>query len=171
MRIGAWRTEETTGGGGVNGSWIKFFARINLYPKIKTPGKLCARMWWKRFPTAEKWSQQNYEASRRRMGSIGLTVRKLPSKQSSNVAAEKARRISPALNQICPVSLDISGKSIRYVRSTQKLSSKFWFLSYEAPNWMKTGHKGHLKTWYTFPQKVFPKSKDFFFDFGLTQKI
>jgi hypothetical protein len=36
---------------------------------------------------------------------------------------------------------------------------------------MKPGHKGHLKTWNTFPKEVYPKSKDFSFDFGLTQKI
>jgi hypothetical protein len=37
------------GGGGlwVNGSRIKFFSRIGLCAKIKTLGKLYARMWWK----------------------------------------------------------------------------------------------------------------------------
>jgi hypothetical protein len=161
-------TEEETRGG-VNGSWIKFFATIGLCPKNKTLGNLCARRWWKHFPIAEKWSQQNYEDSGRRMGSIKLTVRKLRSKQSSNITAEKIRQTSPALDQICPVSLDISGKSTWYVWSIQKLSSQLWFLSYEAPNWMKPGHKGHLKTWNTFPKEVFPKFKDFPFDFGLTQ--
>jgi hypothetical protein len=28
--------------GGVNGSRIKFFARLSLCPKMKTPGNLCA---------------------------------------------------------------------------------------------------------------------------------
>jgi hypothetical protein len=136
----------------------------------KTPGNLCTRMWWKHFPTAEKWSQQNYEVSGWRMGSIGLMIRKLRSKQSSNVAAKNVQRTCPALDRIYLVSPDISGKSTGYVQSTQKLSSQLWFLSYEAPNWMKPGHKGLLQTWNTFPKEVFPKSKDFPFDVGLTQK-
>jgi hypothetical protein len=35
---------------------------------------------------------------------------------------------------------------------------------------MKSGHKGHLNTRNTFPKEVFPKSKDFPLDFGLTQE-
>jgi hypothetical protein len=56
------------------------------------------------------------------MISIGLMVRKLRLKQPSNVATEKVWQTSLALDQICPVSSDISNKSIGYVRSTQKLS-------------------------------------------------
>jgi hypothetical protein len=35
---------------------------------------------------------------------------------------------------------------------------------------MKSGHKGHLNTRNTFSKEIFPKSKDFPFDFGLTQE-
>jgi hypothetical protein len=35
---------------------------------------------------------------------------------------------------------------------------------------MELAHKGHLKTWNTFPKDVLPKFKDFPFNFGLTQK-
>jgi hypothetical protein len=80
--------------GGVNGSRI-IFLRIGLCPKIKTLGNLCARYWWNNFPKALTWSQQNYEASGRRMRSIGLTVSKLCSKKWSKVAAEKVQRTCP----------------------------------------------------------------------------
>jgi hypothetical protein len=66
--------------------------------------------------------------------------------------------------------VDISGKSIGYVRPTQKLYSQLSFLSYEAPNWMKLGHEGHLNTRNTFPKEGFLKSKYFLFDLGLTKK-
>jgi hypothetical protein len=33
---------------------------------------------------------------------------------------------------------------------------------------MKYGYKCHLNTRNTFPKELFPKSKDFSFDFGLT---
>jgi hypothetical protein len=157
-------------GGGVNESQIKIFERIGLCHEIKTPGNLYVRRWWKHFPTTEKWSQQNYEASGRRMRSIGLMIEKLRSKQSSNIVVENVQQTYLVLDRICLVSPNISGKSTGYVRSTQKLSSQLWFLSYEASNWMKPGHNGHLKTWNTFLKDVFPKCKDFPFDFGLTQK-
>jgi hypothetical protein len=35
---------------------------------------------------------------------------------------------------------------------------------------MKPRHKGHLNTRNTFSKEVFPKSKDFPFNFGLTKK-
>jgi hypothetical protein len=62
------------------------------------------------------------------------------------------------------------------VQSTEKtsqnssLSSLLWSFSYETPNWIKLEHKGRLNTSSTFPKEVFLKSKDFFFNFGLTQE-
>jgi hypothetical protein len=154
-----WRIELLNDQGGdrreVNESRIKLFSR-RLCPKIKTLGNIYTRRWWKHFPTAEKWSQQNYKTSRRRIGSIRLTVSKLRSKQSSNVAAENIQWICLALDQICAISSNISDKSTGYVQPTQKLSSQLWFLSYETPNWMKPGHTGHLKTWNTFTKEFFP---------------
>jgi hypothetical protein len=91
------------GGGAVNGSPIKFFARVGLCPKFKTPDNLCTRSWWKHFPTTEIWSQQNYEARRRRMESIGLTVSKLHPKQWSKVPVEKSSRLVWSGYQTCPV--------------------------------------------------------------------
>jgi hypothetical protein len=43
---------------------------------------------------------------------------------SEQTSAETVQRTCPALNQICPVSPDISGKIAGYVRSTQKHSSQ-----------------------------------------------
>jgi hypothetical protein len=63
--------------GGVNGSEIKFFARIGLCPKFKTLDNHYTRRWWKHFPTTETWYQQNDEASGRRMRSIKLMVSKV----------------------------------------------------------------------------------------------
>jgi hypothetical protein len=47
----------------VNGSWIKFFTRIDLCPEFKTSGNLCAK-WWMNFLTenmilTKLWSQRN----------------------------------------------------------------------------------------------------------------
>jgi hypothetical protein len=78
----------------------------------------------KELSNSRKVIPTNYEASGIRMISIGLMVRKLRSKQSSNVATEKVWQTCLALDRICPVSSDISNKSIGYVRSTQKLSSQ-----------------------------------------------
>jgi hypothetical protein len=78
--------------GGVNGSQIIFFSGIGLCPKIKIPCNLSAIRWWKHFPIAKTWSQQNYKSIRRRMGSIGLTISKLRSKQWSNVATENVQQ-------------------------------------------------------------------------------
>jgi hypothetical protein len=79
----------------VNGSRIEFFLRINLCPKIKTPGNLYARRWLKHLTTVETWSQKNYKANRRRMGSIRLTISKLCLKQWSRVAAGKVQWTFP----------------------------------------------------------------------------
>jgi hypothetical protein len=55
--------------------------------------------------------------------------------------------------------VDISGKIVGYVRSTQKLSSHLQFLSYETPNWKKLGHKCYLNTKNKFPMGFFPNAK------------
>jgi hypothetical protein len=96
---------------------------------------------------------------RKRMGSIGHSVSKIWSKQWTNIAAKTPRWTCLALDRICPVSADISGKQARYVRPTQKLPSQLWFLSYEAPKWMKLGHKGHLNTSNKFRMRFFPNPK------------
>jgi hypothetical protein len=133
------------------------------------------------FTTAEKWSQQNYEVSGRRMGSIRLTISKLRSKQSSKVELKNPVLTSPPLTRTSPprTAPDLSENWPGLVQSTQNAlsscsrpnpSSQPWFLSYEAQNWMKLGYEGHLNTRNTFPTEVFPKFKDFPFSFGLTQK-
>jgi hypothetical protein len=60
---------------------------------------------------------------------------------------------------------DLSRLGTGLVRSTQKtsqnlsLSFQLLFLSYETPNWMKHGHKGHLNTRNIFLKEVFPSLK------------
>jgi hypothetical protein len=49
------------------------------------------------------------------MGSIGLAVSKLHTKQSLNVAAANVLRTYPVLDRICQVSPDMSSKSTGYV--------------------------------------------------------
>jgi hypothetical protein len=95
----------------------------------------------------------------KRMWSNGHRVSKIWPKQWINIAAETARRTGPTLDQKCLVLEDISVKRARYVRSTQKISSQLWFLSYGAQQWMKLGHKGHHNRRNKFPKRFFLNSK------------
>jgi hypothetical protein len=106
-----WTEGATKGGRGVNGSRIKFFARIGLCPEFKSPGNLCARWWWIQFWTAEQWPQLNYETSGRRMRSIRLTVSKLRSKESSKFELKNPVWTSRPLTWTSPPEIvpDLSG--------------------------------------------------------------
>jgi hypothetical protein len=136
-RDGNWRTKGAIeGGGGVNGSRIKFFSRIGLCPEFKTLGNFYHRRWLMHFPTIEKWSQQNYEASGRRMESIGLTVSKWRSKQPSNVELKKPTETSLPQTRTRPPRpvLDWSENWPGLVRSTQNYAQFLFKTELFLPN-------------------------------------
>jgi hypothetical protein len=132
-----WRTEGATGrGGGVNGSRIIFFVRIVLCPNFKTPGNLCARRQWMHFPTTEKWSYENYEASKKWMGTIRLTISRLHSKHSSKVELKNIVWTSLPLTQPSPprTAPDLSKNWLKLVRSTQNYAQFLFKTELFLPN-------------------------------------
>jgi hypothetical protein len=112
---------------GMNGSRIKFFARIRLCLEFKTLGNLYTRRWWIHFLTGEKWSQQNYEANEKRKWSIGLTISKLCLKQSSKVELKMPDRTCPPWSQTSPpwIVPDLSGPHRVVHNSCAKLNISF----------------------------------------------
>jgi hypothetical protein len=171
------RRPERGGGGGWTGAESDSFARTDLCPKFNCQSQNTAIRWWTYQPTMYKWSPRSYKHNRKRMGSIGHPVSKIWPKRWMDVGL----KISVGH---CPVELKTKGRILsgsRWTLSDRRslenvifsknlpLSSQVWFLSCNALNQMKLGHKGHLNTMNKFPKEVFPKSNNFPFD-GWTQK-
>jgi hypothetical protein len=108
---------------------------------MQNPGNFCARRWWKYITTAKKWSQQNYEASIRKMGSIGHTVSKLRSRQSSKVELKMPARTSP------PETVsDLSGNWPGLVRPIQNYAQFLYNTEPFIPN-LDSSATSHKMEW------------------------
>jgi hypothetical protein len=127
-----------------------------------------------------------------KMGSIGHPVSKIWPKLWANIGLKtlagqcpvrptgglwklkwQAEQCSGQVGQ-CPVGPDkvrLGVSENTNFGQNPPISSQTWFLSYRPRNRMKLGQNGHLNIMNKFPKEVFPKFKDFNFDFEWTQRI